>query len=73
MCREAHEQKTVCGRPLGMDFDRQGRLVVADMFMGVYRVDVDRGTMQVRAANYMSYVQVKTGLCFNLKCQVWLV
>ena len=47
VCQEQAEQKRLCGRPLGMDFDAQGRLVVADAFMGVYRVDVDKGPMEV--------------------------
>ncbi len=38
-----------CGRPLGIDFDSSGKLVVADIHKGLYRVDVDKGTFEVKS------------------------
>ncbi len=41
-CEHQHEEG-ICGRPLGMSFDRHGRLVVADAHYGIIRVDVKTG------------------------------
>lgn len=32
-----------CGRPLGLKFDKQGRLYVVDAYYGVFKVDVKTG------------------------------
>lgn len=32
-----------CGRPLGLRFDNEGRLIVADSYLGLHRVDVKTG------------------------------
>ncbi|KAK0088374.1 hypothetical protein PV325_012272 [Microctonus aethiopoides] len=32
-----------CGRPLGLKFDKQGRLYVVDAYYGVFKVDVETG------------------------------
>lgn len=32
-----------CGRPLGMRFDRQGALIVADAYLGIFKVNVKTG------------------------------
>lgn len=32
-----------CGRPLGMRFDKQGNLYVADAYYGIYKIDVKSG------------------------------
>ena len=33
-----------CGRPAGMRFDKDGRLVVADVYLGIFRVDFKKGS-----------------------------
>lgn len=37
------DDEPTCGRPLGMRFDKQGRLIVIDTYLGLYRVDVNTG------------------------------
>ena len=32
-----------CGRPLGIRFDQRGRLLVADAYLGIHRVNVSSG------------------------------
>ena len=32
-----------CGRPLGLKFDKQGQLYVADSYYGIFKVDVKTG------------------------------
>ncbi|KAI4466908.1 strictosidine synthase-related [Holotrichia oblita] len=41
-CRGFHEER-ICGRPLGMKFDKDGTLIVADAYYGIYRVNVNTG------------------------------
>lgn len=36
-------QEEICGRPLGLRFAPDGRLVVADAYLGLFYVDVDTG------------------------------
>jgi sugar lactone lactonase YvrE len=36
-----------CGRPLGMRFDNKGKLIVADAYLGIFRVDVDTGKFEL--------------------------
>lgn len=36
-------EEEVCGRPLGMRFDKQGKLYVIDAYYGLYVVDVNTG------------------------------
>ncbi|KAG0694579.1 Adipocyte plasma membrane-associated protein [Chionoecetes opilio] len=36
-------QEEVCGRPLGLRFGPDGRLLVADAYLGLFSVDVDTG------------------------------
>ncbi|KAK5648525.1 hypothetical protein RI129_003417 [Pyrocoelia pectoralis] len=36
-------QEHICGRPLGMQFDKQGGLYVADSYYGIFKVDVKTG------------------------------
>ncbi|KAF0290714.1 Adipocyte plasma membrane-associated protein [Amphibalanus amphitrite] len=35
-----------CGRPLGIRFDQQGRLLVADAYLGIHRVNVSSGAVE---------------------------
>jgi len=35
-----------CGRPLGMRFAKNGKLIVADAYHGIFSVDVDKGTYE---------------------------
>jgi len=44
-CAGPHEEE-VCGRPLGLRFSRDGRLLVADAYLGVWAVDVDSGAKE---------------------------
>ncbi|XP_064486172.1 uncharacterized protein LOC135398717 [Ornithodoros turicata] len=39
-------EEEVCGRPLGMRFDKQGKLYVIDAYYGLHVVDVNKGTAQ---------------------------
>ena len=39
----------MCGRPKGMKMDSAGRLVVADAYLGILRVDVNTGGLEVLA------------------------
>lgn len=43
-CKGFHEER-ICGRPLGMKFDKDGSLIVADAYYGVYRVNVNTGRL----------------------------
>ncbi len=36
-CQQQYEELR-CGRPLGLEFDRLGRLVVSDAYFGIHRV-----------------------------------
>jgi len=45
-CGGLHDEAK-CGRPLGMDFDKWGFLLVADPYHGLVRVDVTTGKTQV--------------------------
>ena len=36
-------QERICGRPLGMEFDKDGTLLVADAYYGIFRVNVTSG------------------------------
>ncbi|CAN8031800.1 unnamed protein product [Ixodes persulcatus] len=39
-------EEEVCGRPLGMRFDKEGKLYVVDAYYGLYMVNVDTGAAQ---------------------------
>lgn len=41
-CKGPHQER-ICGRPLGMQFDKNGVLYVADAYYGIYKVDVKTG------------------------------
>ncbi|RZC38688.1 adipocyte plasma membrane-associated protein-like, partial [Asbolus verrucosus] len=41
-CKGYHEER-ICGRPLGMAFDKHGALYVADSYYGLFKVDVSTG------------------------------
>jgi hypothetical protein len=40
-CREWEAKK--CGRPLGIKFDNQGHMIVADAYLGIFRINVETG------------------------------
>ena len=40
ICPDVHYEK-VCGRPLGLDFDQDGNLIVADAYYGLYKIDIE--------------------------------
>ena len=37
------DDEPTCGRPLGMRFDKEGKLIVIDTYLGLYKLDVDTG------------------------------
>lgn len=39
-------EESICGRPLGLRFDKHGMLYVADAYMGIWKVDVKSGNLQ---------------------------
>lgn len=41
-CGEYYEEK-LCGRPLGMQFDKDGFLYVADAYYGLWKADLKSG------------------------------
>lgn len=41
-CKGLYEEH-VCGRPLGLTFDKNGALYVADAYYGLFKVDVKTG------------------------------
>ena len=45
-CSELH-QDAICGRPLGLNFDKKGRLVVCDSYLGIYRISRDFKTAEL--------------------------
>jgi len=49
------------GRPNGISFDNNGKLLVADIIKGLYRVDVNKGTVSylVRSTNEVDNVLVR--------------
>lgn len=36
-------QEQICGRPLGLTFDKNGALYVADAYYGLFKVDIKTG------------------------------
>ncbi|XP_045617948.1 adipocyte plasma membrane-associated protein Hemomucin [Procambarus clarkii] len=40
-------QESVCGRPLGLRFAPDGRLIVVDAYLGLFAVDVDTGNKEL--------------------------
>lgn len=40
------EDEPTCGRPLGLRFNKDGYLIVADAYLGLYKVDVDSGKFE---------------------------
>ncbi|XP_018015688.1 adipocyte plasma membrane-associated protein-like [Hyalella azteca] len=43
---EGYWEEKVCGRPLGLRFGHDGKLLVADSYLGIFKVDVDAGTKE---------------------------
>lgn len=41
-CKNAYEEK-ICGRPLGLTFDKSGTLYAVDSYYGIFQVDVATG------------------------------
>lgn len=44
-CNNAYEE-SICGRPLGIVFDKDGNLIAADSYYGIFRVNVKTGTKE---------------------------
>lgn len=62
-CTHFYEERK-CGRPLGLDFDENGKLIVADAYYGIHRVNVKTG--ELRLGYLLSwvcrYLQVKNNI-----------
>merc|ERR1711988_1125960 len=39
LCADTHQEKW-CGRPLGLDFDKNGNLIVCDAYYGLWRINM---------------------------------
>lgn len=50
------DDEPTCGRPLGLRFDTNGKLVVIDAYLGLYSLDVDTG-IGYRSLHYV-YIHV---------------
>lgn len=44
-CKGVHEEQ-ICGRPLGLNFNKNGDLFVADAYYGIFKVNVNNGDKQ---------------------------
>lgn len=40
---EGFHEEEKCGRPLGIAFDQQGKMYVADAYYGIFKVDPNTG------------------------------
>nr|CAH7738619.1 unnamed protein product [Callosobruchus chinensis] len=45
-CKGGYEEK-ICGRPLGIQFDKNGKLIVADAYYGLFRVNIKTGDKEL--------------------------
>nr|CAI5821469.1 unnamed protein product [Callosobruchus analis] len=45
-CKGGYEER-ICGRPLGIQFDKNGKLIVADAYYGLFRVNVETGDREL--------------------------
>ncbi|KAF2355645.1 Strictosidine synthase conserved region [Trinorchestia longiramus] len=45
-CKGPWEEK-ICGRPLGLRFSQDGKLIVIDAYFGIFEVDVDSGKKEL--------------------------
>lgn len=41
-CKGVYEER-ICGRPLGLEFDKNGALYVSDAYYGIFKVNVKTG------------------------------
>lgn len=41
--KAGQHEENICGRPLGMEFGKDGFLYVADAYHGLFRIDVKTG------------------------------
>ena len=39
LCTDTHQEK-LCGRPLGLEFDKNGNLIVCDAYYGLWKIDM---------------------------------
>ena len=39
LCTDTHQEQ-LCGRPLGLEFDKKGHLIVADAYYGLWRINM---------------------------------
>ena len=40
LCSASHQEE-ICGRPLGLEFDKDGNLIVSDAYYGLYKVNLE--------------------------------
>ncbi|XP_057657026.1 adipocyte plasma membrane-associated protein Hemomucin-like isoform X1 [Diorhabda carinulata] len=44
---KGHYEEHICGRPLGMVFDKNGNMIVADAYYGILRINVKTGNKEI--------------------------
>ena len=44
-CQEWEAKK--CGRPLGIRFDKHGHMIVADAYLGIFKINVETGEIRL--------------------------
>ena len=58
-CRGYWDAKK-CGRPLGIRFDKQGHMIVADAYLGIFKINLETGnvllTMYIFLKTYCYYI-----------------
>lgn len=57
-------QEAKCGRPLGMQFDKNGALYVCDAYYGIFKVDVKTGKYE-RIVNTDQSIDGKKSMITN--------
>ncbi|XP_046452409.1 adipocyte plasma membrane-associated protein-like [Daphnia pulex] len=54
-----------CGRPLGIRFDRDGYLIVADSYLGIYKVDCESSGQVSNLVHKHAVIEGKVARIFN--------
>lgn len=53
-CKGFHEEK-ICGRPLGIEFDKNGVLYAQDAYYGLFKVNVKTGKYMIKFIKNIRY------------------
>ena len=62
------EDEPTCGRPLGMRKDKDGYLIVADAYLGLFKVNVATGNSYILLRFRKSYMSVFVTESFCSAC-----